>query len=175
MNRRHAIRNVVYISAGVVLLPACLQQNKSSVVLKNISVTGSQEEMLAALAESILPKTKNFIGADDLKAHEFVLIMVDDCSSPEDQEKFAKGLKAFDQLSHDKFGQIFKSFTSEQKKEFLSAVENKKDIPEEALQLYRTVKRYTVQCFTSSKDYMLDVRKWKMIPGSDFKGCVKIS
>ena len=44
--------------------------------------------MLAELAETIIPKTKNFIGAKDLKAHEFLLTMVDDCMAPEDQKVF---------------------------------------------------------------------------------------
>lgn len=175
MNRRTAIRNVVIISAGAGLLPSCMQEDKSSIPLKNISITGSQEKMLTELTETIIPKTKNFIGAKDLKAHEFVLTMVDDCASPEDQKKFMDGLKAFDKLSHDKFGQLFISYTPEQKQTLLSDIESKKDIPEDALKFYGTVKRYTLQSFTSSKEYMTGIRKYKMIPGPNFKGCVKVS
>jgi hypothetical protein len=172
MNRRKAIRNVIIISAGAGLLPSCLQRDKVSIPLKNISISGSEQEMLADLAESIIPKTKNFIGANDIKAHEFVLTMVDDCFNPEDQQKFKEGLKAFDKLSHDKFGQLFTSYTPKQKHALLADIENKKEIPEEALHFYGTVKRYTVQSFTSSKEYLVDVRKYKLVPGGDFKGCV---
>ena len=107
MNRRTALRNVMIVSAGAAFLPSCLQTDKASFPLKNISLTGSQERMLAMLTETIIPKTKNFIGANDLKAHEFLLTMVDDCFHPEDQQKFTEGMKAFDKLSHDKFGQLF--------------------------------------------------------------------
>ena len=175
MNRRSAIRNVVIISAGAGLLPSCTQEDKSSIPLKNISFTRSQEEMLIELTEAIIPKTKNFIGAKDLKAHEFVLTMVDDCGAPEDQKKFTDGLKVFDKLSHDKFGQLFTSYTPKQKHTLLADIENKKDIPEDALKFYETVKRYTLQSFTSSKEYMTDIRKYKMVPGPGFKGCVKAS
>jgi Gluconate 2-dehydrogenase subunit 3 len=175
MNRRTAIRNAIIISAGAGLLPCCVSDDKSVMALKNISITGAQEKMLAALTESILPKTKNFIGANDLKAHEFLLTMIDDCTSPEDQQKFMEGLKAFDKLSQDKFGQLFTSFTARQKRELLAGIESKKDIPEDALKFYGTVKRYTVQSFTSSKDYLTDIRKYKIVPGSDFKGCVPAS
>ena len=51
----------------------------------------------------------------------------------------------------------------------------KKDIPEDALKFYGTVKRYTVQSFTSSKEYMTDIRKYEMVPGPDFKGCVPVN
>jgi len=175
MNRRTAIRNVIIISAGAGLLPSCVGDDKSSIVFKNISITGSQEKMLAALTEAIIPKTKNFIGASDLKAHEFLLTMVDDCTSRDDQQKFMKGLTAFDKLSHDAFGQLFTGYTAEQKKELLQSIESKKDVPEDVLKFYATVKRYTLQSFTSSKEYLTDVRKYKIIPGSNFKGCVPAS
>ncbi len=175
MNRRTAIRNVIIMSAGAGLLPGCMNNDKSSIPLKNISVSGSQEQMLAELTDAIIPKTKNFIGAKDLRAHEFVLTMIDDCTSPEEQEKFIAGMKAFDKLSHDKFGQLFTSYTAKQKKELLQAIESKKDIPEDVLKFYGTVKRYTVQSFTSSKEYLTDIRKYKIVPGSDFKGCVTAS
>jgi Gluconate 2-dehydrogenase subunit 3 len=175
MNRRTAIRNVIIISAGAGLLPSCVGDDKSSIVLKNISITGSQEKMLAALTEAIIPKTKNFIGAGDLKAHEFLLTMIDDCTTPEEQKKFSYGLEAFDKLSHDRFGQLFTSYTAAQKKGLLQSIESKKDVPEDVLKFYGTVKRYTLQSFTSSKDYLTDIRKYKIIPGSNFKGCVPVS
>jgi hypothetical protein len=174
MNRRTAIRNVVIISAGSTILPSCFQNDKTLFPLKNISLTGSQQGMLADLAETIIPKTKNFIGANDLKAHEFLLTMVDDCYKPEDQQKFTEGLKAFDKLSHDKHGQLFTGYTTEQKKDLLAAMEAKKDISEDALQFYQTVKRHTVQAFTSSKEYLIDVRHYKIVPGGNFKGCVPV-
>lgn len=175
MNRRTAIRNVVIISAGAGLLPSCTGDDGSVIPLKNISLTGAQERMLASLTENIIPQTNNFIGAKDLKAHEFVLTMVDDCLKPEEQKQFKDGLKAFDKLSHDKHGQLFTSYTPEQKKSLLTALESKKDIPEDALKFYQTVRRYTIQSFTSSKEYMTGIRKYKMVPGPNFKGCVKVS
>ena len=174
MNRRTVIRNAVIISAGTAFLPGCMQDKKIGLPLKNISLNSSEEKMLVALCETIIPKTNNFIGAGDLKAHEFVLTMVDDCSSPEDQQKFTEGLKAFDKLCHDKFGQIFTGYTPQQKKSLLTDLENKKDIPENALSFYHTVKRYTLQSFTSSKDYMTNIKKYKMVPGPVFKGCVPV-
>ena len=174
MKRRTAIRNVVIISAGASLLPSCMQESSSSIPLKNISITGSEEQMLARLTEAIIPKTKDFIGANDLKAHEFVLTMIDDCVSPEDQKKFTEGLKEFDKLSHDKFGQVFTGFTAEQKRSMIADIEGKKDIPENVQKFYGTVKRYTIQSFTSSEKYLLDIRKYKQTPGGNFKGCIPV-
>ena len=174
MKRRTAIRNVVIISAGASLLPSCMQEGNSSIPLKNISISASEEKMLADLTGAIIPKTNNFIGAKDLKAHEFILTMIDDCARPEDQKKFTDGLKDFDKLSHDKFGQLFTGYTPEQKRSLLTDIENKKNIPENVLKFYETVKRYTVQSFTSSEKYLLDIRKYKQTPGGNFKGCVPV-
>jgi len=174
MKRRTAIRNVVIISAGASLLPSCMQESSSSIPLKHISVTGSQEQVLAHLTEAIIPKTKDFVGANDLKAHEFMLTMIDDCVSPDEQKNFTQGLEDFDKLSHDKFGKAFASFSPEQKRSLITDIESKKDIPENVQKFYATVKRYTVQSFTSSEKYLLDIRKYKQTPGGDFKGCVPV-
>jgi len=175
MNRRTAIRNVVFISAGASLLPSCMGNDATAIPLKNISVTGSQVKMLTDLTESIIPKTSGFIGASDLKAHEFILTMIDDCSGPEDQKHFTDGLQAFDKLSHDKYGQLFTGYTAEQKRSLLSDIEKGNAVPEEAVRFYKTVKRYTLQCFTSSREYMTGIRKYKMVPGPVFKGCVPVT
>src|ERR1044071_1554699 len=108
MNRRTAIRHAVLLAAGAALLPSCTNSDKAaSIPLKNLSLTGAQEDMLAALSETIIPKTNNFIGASDLCSHEFVLTMVDDCSSPEEQQQFSRGLKQFEEACEKKWGQSF--------------------------------------------------------------------
>ena len=56
----------------------------------------------------------------------------------------------------------------------LLILKTRKDIPENALKFYGTVKRYTLQSFTSSEKYLLDIRKYKQTPGGDFKGCVPV-
>ncbi len=174
MNRRTAIRNVVWISAGAALLPSCFGDSKASVPLKNISVTASQEEMLAALSETILPSTPAFIGSKDLKAQLFMLTMVDDCVKPEDQQKFIQGMEQFDKTCKEKQSESFAKCSPEKRHAFLTQVEKKDGIPEETLFFYGMAKRYTVQCFTSSQKYMTDIRKYKIVPGSRFRGCVPV-
>jgi hypothetical protein len=162
------------IAAGASLLPACHWEESGGIVLKNIPITGTQQKLLAALTDAIIPTDKNFIGAADIKADEFTLIMLDDCASPEDQQKFAAGLKSFDKACQDKYGQSFGKLSPLQKQNLLTALEAKKEMPEDATRFYATVKRYSLQCFTSSKEYMNDVLHYTMVPGPNFKGCVKV-
>lgn len=174
MNRRIAIRHALIFAAGAGVLPACHWEEGRGFALKNISITGSQQKSLAALTEAILPSDKNFIGAADIKAHEFILIMIDDCTSLEEQQKFVAGLQSFDKVSRDKFNQSFNKLLPVQKQSLLTAMEVKKELKEEIFQFYGTVKNYTLQCFTSSKSYMTNIEHYKMVPGPDFKGCVKV-
>ena len=174
MNRRSAIRNVAIISAGAAFLPSCYNSDKSSLPLKNLSLTGSQEKMLAALSETIIPTYNSFIGAKGLKSHEFVLTMVDDCSSPEEQKKFTNGMIAFEELCKTKLDRAFENCTPQQRNELVTDIEQKKNVAGPVNDFYSTVKRYTLQSFTSSKEFMTDIRKYKLVPGPNYKGCVPV-
>lgn len=173
MNRRTAIRTGLIFSAGIAFLPSCLQNNKTIIALKNITITAEQDKMLAQLSDTIIPKT-NFIGAADVKAHEFNLMMVDECYNPEKQKQFVDGLQQFDKMVADKYGKSFTDCSIQQKNEWLSSIENKKDLPPDIAAFYKTTKQNTLQAFTSSQQYMVGVRKYKMVPGPIFKGCVPL-
>jgi hypothetical protein len=175
MNRRTVIRNVAIFSAGAVLLPSCYDTDKISLPLKHLTITDSQGKMLAALSDTIIPATHNFIGAKDLNSHEFVLIMVDDCASPEEQKKFSNGMTSFVTLCKEKWDRDFENCTTQQRNELLTEIEQKKKIPGPAVEFYNTVKKYTLQSFSSSKEYLTDIRKYKLVPGPDYKGCVPVS
>lgn len=174
MNRRHAIRTAFIFSAGAALLPSCLQKDTTTAIdFKNIVVNSEQQKMLAQLTATIIPTTK-FIGAAEVKAHEFTLMMVDDCYSPEKQKLFTDGMQQFDKLVSTKYGKSFIDCSNDQKTAWLTAIENKKDIPDDVVQFYQTTKQHTLQAFTSCKQYMVDVRKYNMVPGPDFKGCLPL-
>jgi len=175
MNRRTAVRNIIIISAGAPLLPSCSSSPvESSLRFKHIPLTSSQEKMLVELTATIIPTTSNFVGAKDLQSHRFTLLMVDDCASPEDQGTFTDSMKAFEEFCKKKFDTTFVKCTPQQRNELLQELEASKDEKDGAAKFYKAVKRYTIQDFMSSKEYLSDVVKWKITPGSNFKGCVPI-
>ena len=172
MNRRTAIKNVIILGAGATWLASC-QDKKASITLKNIPLSASQEELLATLTETIIPTTPDFIGAKELESHKFLLMMTDDCSAPDEQKKFMDGMTQFEEACNKKFGNSFVKCSPSQREEFLLAVEAKEGYAEEVLSFYQTVKRFTIQSFTSSKEYLTKVRHFSLIPGP-FKGCVTV-
>ena len=173
MNRRTVIKNFLVFSAGAALIPSCMhEESKSSILLKNIKIDGDQEKMMAELAETIIPKT-NTPGAKDLSSHLFVLMMVDDCYTKADQEKFMNGMEQFEAFAKKNYGNPFLKCTPAQKTELLKKLEDKKDVTDEITAFYSTTKRLTIQSFTSSKYFLTNVQVYEMIPGR-FHGCVPV-
>ncbi|MBS1596963.1 MAG: gluconate 2-dehydrogenase subunit 3 family protein [Bacteroidetes bacterium] len=173
MNRRTVIKNFLVFSAGATLIPSCMhEETKSSILLKNIKINGDQEKMISELSEAIIPKTDT-PGAKDLSSHLFVLMMVDDCATKEDQQKFMAGMNQFEALAKKDYGNSFATCTSSQKNELLKKIENKKEVSEKISSFYATTKRLTIQSFTSSQYFLTKVQVYEMIPGR-YHGCVPV-
>ena len=172
MNRRTVFKQLLFVSAGAALIPACMEdKSKSSILLKNFSVSAEQENLLAELAETIIPKT-DIPGAKDISAHLFVLKMLDDCSSKEDQDKFVKGFDVFEKLSKEVVNKSFIEASKEEKVKVLTQLEAQKD-KDDATQFYGTVKRYTIQAYTTSQFYLTKVQLYELVPGR-YHGCVPV-
>ena len=176
MNRRTAIRNVLVISAGAIVLQSC--QDKATITLKRIPITGPDEELVDELGETIIPKTANFIGARDLKTREFIFTMADDTLSPELVETFAKGMKSFDEECKSKMGSRFIKLSSEKRAEFLRMIEADQKATEfkkETIQFYGMVKYGTIENFTTSQQYLADVKGITTLIPPKFQACVPVT
>ena len=173
MDRRSSIKTLLIISAGAALLPSCLHEDKkSSLSLKNIKVDSKDENLLAELSETIIPKS-NTPGAKDVKASAFALMMLDDCYAPADQDKFLKGMKEFNELSKKKFKKSFVDCSTAERLEVLKSIQDKKDIPENVSYFFNSMKRLTLQAYTSSEYYLTKVHVYQLVPGR-FYGCVPV-
>jgi gluconate 2-dehydrogenase subunit 3-like protein len=174
MDRRSAIRCSLAVAAGIFLVPSCRQEkSKPTIALKNMDISGDQESFLADLAETIIPKTST-PGAKDISSHLFALMMVDDCYDPDAQKKFVAGLAQFETLAKNKFGSSFTKCTQSQKEELLKAMENKTGIPDEALSFYNSMKKLTVQSFTTSQYFLTKIHVYELVPAR-FHGCVPVT
>lgn len=172
MNRRTALKQVLIISAGAAIIPACMQDDKPTITLKKIRLSGKQEKLIAALSAAIIPSSKDFYGAAEIKAHEFAVMMVDDCEAPELQKAFEDGLNAFEMKVKNDYKDPFDKLPAEKKNDILAKLESKNFGDDNTTKFYSMMKNYTILAFTTSEKYMTDIRKYKMVPGSNFKGCV---
>jgi hypothetical protein len=174
INRRTAIRRLAILSAGAALLPSCLHPHaKPPVSLKNFTVTVDQEKLLEELTATLIP-TDTTPGARDVSAHLFTLMMLDDCSPKTDQEKFMKGLTAFDEVAKATTGKYFMEASPAQRESLLSAIENKRLPGEELNFFYSTTKKLTILAYSSSQFFLTKVQVYEMVPGR-FHGCVPVT
>lgn len=173
MDRRSSIKTLIIISAGAALLPSCLQDDeKSSVSYKKIKINKKEENLIAEIGETIIPKTDT-PGAKDVSAHLFALMMIDDCYEPDKQDQFEKGLKEFDEFSKKKFDKTFLKCAPSERSGLLKSIEDKNGIPENVAFFYNTIKSLTLQAYTSSQYYLTKVHEYKLVPGK-FYGCVPV-
>jgi hypothetical protein len=153
------------IAGGIAILPSCSQESGgASIQLNNLDIGQKQEDLLAEIAETIIPKTSS-PGAKDLKLHLFVLKMVDDCHNKYDQKIFTDGLNTIDQLSKKRFSKSFKEASLAQRTQLLQFLESDKEAKNDVQGFYAITKRRTVQGFLNSKYVMKDLKQYELIPG----------
>ncbi len=174
MNRRSAIRNFVFITAGVVFIPSCRQDAKPpSVQLKNLKLDADDEALIAELSETIIPKTDR-PGAKDVAAHQFVLNMVDDCYEKSEQSRFSSGMKAFNDRAKNLLDKGFVQSSIAERAPLMEELEKAKGEDSDLQFFYKTTKGLTIQAYTGSKYYLTSVQVYELVPGR-FNGCVPVS
>lgn len=173
ITRRAALKNLLLVAAATTLLPSCLEDAPAgSVSLKKLKITGEQERMLASLTETIIPTTET-PGAKDISAHLFVLKMVDDCYTKEEQQTFMEGFKAFEEEVKKKYKNSYDKLEEAQKVEFLTALEAEQAATEPISSFYKSAMNLTVLGYTTSEYFMTKVRGYNIIPGK-YQGAVKV-
>ncbi len=163
VNRRAAIRTLLYIAGGTLVLPACFRESgKASIDLTNLAISENDEHVLAELTETLIPATDT-PGGRELLLHLFVLKMVDDCHSPEDQQLFTKGLSAFSAWSRNELGTQFVDAEPDRRTELLGKIDESTD--EELKQFFAITKRRAVQGYMNSQYVMTNLIKYELVPG----------
>lgn len=175
MNRRTVFKHLAVASAAALILPSCVSDPKKiSVALNNLKVTGEEEDLLGDIADVIIPATET-PGARDVQAHLFTLIMVDDCLSKPEQEKYLKGMRTFNEVIKSATGKSFTKASPEERLNMLAHVEQHQDeLPEETKAFYNRTRAYILQGYLSSQHFLTDVKPYQLIPGH-FYGCVPVS
>ena len=165
MQRRLAIKQVLIMAGGLALLPSCLREKgKSTVKLNRISISLAQENLLEAIAETLIPKTDT-PGARDLKLHLFVLKMLDDCYEKKEQDQFIAGLDEFSDTAHSRFNEPFEKLAAGRRRELLTRLEQIPDTTSDAAVFYKIMKERTIDGYLNSQYVMTNLVIWELVPG----------
>lgn len=176
MNRRTVFKHLATASAAAWLLPSCVSDPKKiSVALNHLQITGDEEELLADLADVMIPATDT-PGALAVKAHLFTLVMVDDCLSKGDQEKYLRGMRAFRDEVKTVTGRSFARASPEERFEMLTAFEqHQHSLAEEIQFFYNNTRAYILQGYLSSQHFLTEVKPYQLVPGPDYYGCAAVT
>lgn len=176
MNRRLVLKQLAVATAAAWILPSCISDPKKvSIALNRLNINGDDEELLAAIADTLIPRTDT-PGAKDVNAHLFTIVMVDDCQPKAEQDKYVKGLQAFDEVCKRVAGKAFTKASAEERTDILKNIEAAKDsLPDDVKTFYNTTRHYTIEGYTASQYFMTDVKPYQLIPGPNFKGCTPVS
>lgn len=138
------------------------ESGKPSISLANLGLSSSDEDLLSAIVETIIPETDT-PGAKTLNLHLFVLKMLDDCHSEADQQTFVNGLKGWDTAARHALG---KSFTEADAAQQLAFAEEVSQDSEHALSgFFGLVKGRTVQGYLNSEYVMTKQLVYELVPG----------
>jgi hypothetical protein len=143
------------------LLSSCLNDGGASIVLNKLKLSAEDEQFLADLVDVLIPKTDT-PGGKDLNLHLFVIKMVDDCESPENQEKFVSG-----------FNKLRKQLNLANGKETENKLANLSDKTDEKT-FFEIFKSRAIQGYMNSEYVMKNKVIYKLIPGP-YNGAVKIN
>lgn len=170
IDRRSAIKQLLFVSAGLAILPSCLQNTtRSSMNIKNFTIDGDQEQILAELTDAIIPPTST-PGAKSLGAPLFTVVMLDDCYTQDEQQRWVKGIDAFEKACKKMNGQGFVKCDTAQKNAFVKSLEERKE-DDNLNYFYRTTKRETIHSYTTSQFFLTKVEVYELVPGR-YKGSV---
>lgn len=183
MNRRTVIKNLALVLGGAVLLPACIHKATSYVQLKHIQLTEAQQNLIADIAETIIPKTST-PGAKELNLPAFILKMLDDCYNKKNQLEILKGVEEFNALVSKKYSRTFGDLSQKEREELLITIENSSKTsqaksgsparnfkPQKDLALsplntfYWAVKQQSIFAYTTSQYFMTKEIVYELIPG----------
>lgn len=161
MNRRTAIKQFFIIAGGLTILSSCLNDGGASIVLNKLKLSAEDEQFLADLVDVLIPKSDT-PGGKDLNLHLFVIKMVDDCESPENQEKFVSG-----------FNKLKKQLNLTNGKEPENTLASLEDKTDEKI-FFEIFKSRAIQGYMNSEYVMKNKVIYKLIPGP-YNGAVKIN
>jgi hypothetical protein len=115
MNRREAVKRATFLLGGALTMSAF---GTFGEVLEHVRANGAearsietQEALIAAIADTIIPDTKGVPGARAAGVGPFIVMMLQDCYTSEVQNVFAEGLMRVDEVSKSKFKKAFKDLS----------------------------------------------------------------
>lgn len=189
MDRRSALKRTGLMAGAALALPTALSllqscQKEKRPDWKPEFLTASEAALVAALVDTVLPRTET-PGGLDVKADMFMDKVFARVYDPEAREALRRELAAFDSRCIDGYGEVFAELGDADRAGVLKAEEaaGGKFNPgvwgtavgeQEPVGFYRNLKSMMVWAYFSSEEIGRNVLSYDPIPGA-FQGCIPLS
>ena len=182
MNRRKAI---IRISLGGAGLAAAIGGYEWFSLTKtpDVAYVERNRELLAALAETIIPATDT-PGAREAGVADFIIMMIRECTERKSQNKFISGLKDLQDHCESTYKKPYERLTAAQQETVLAIFEQKSrhagGIVGKAQDrflgrsFFSILKAYTVEGYCTSEAGATRGLSYVNVPGS-FRGCIPMA
>ena len=176
MKRRDAIKNISLFTGGLLLFSSCdFSDKKVTIILNKLQINAKEETLLKQVVGTILPEGK-IPGGVSLKAHNFVWVIIDECTSEEKQDSFMKGFRMFNQQVLDISSKNFTQLNEEKKLVILQNFMNNKNTNPDILNFLNSTKQIAVWGYMNSEYIMTEQMPYKLVPGAfSYEPCKSIN
>jgi hypothetical protein len=182
MNRRKAIGRIILAGIGGTLAFSGYKWYGVSKT-PDIPWLEQHKELLASLAETIIPQTDDSPGARAAGAHDFMLVLLKDCTDRHTLNKFIDGCKDLESHCQSRYNTSFDRCTEADRIAILTALE-KKDHPTNSLwsraenrylgtPFFTTLKKYTVTAYCTSQPGATQGLAYVPVP-VNYQGCTQM-
>lgn len=168
MKRREAIQNIFLLSAGLALLPNCELEEKGP-VYANVPLEKGQRTLMKLLTNAILPREGTEISTPE-STTDFILTMLNDCTAPEDIQKYLLGMKEFQLGIKELYNTTFKKLAPEKQLELFTGLGESEKMTDAAKGFFKQTVGATRRHFTSSEYFMKNRLDFEFVPGR-YLGC----
>jgi len=183
IDRREALRKTALLMGAAVsasaltgILKGC--KEAPELTYRPSFFTEDQARIVSEVAEIIIPKTDT-PGAKDTGVPGFIDLMLKDCYTKEDQDRFLAGLTTFEEEAKKAYGDSFIYCKPEQQVELVTkihaaAVAESKENKEAKRPFILMAKELTLLGFFTSEPGATQVLQYIAVPGS-YKGCIPLA
>ncbi|MEO8030908.1 MAG: gluconate 2-dehydrogenase subunit 3 family protein [Gemmatimonadota bacterium] len=126
--------------------------------------SGNPNELIAALAELILPESET-PGAGAVGVPAFIELILTEWQSDEERQQFVAGLEDIERQSHALGGTSFVALGADAQQRLLNTLDGTTGQPGSAAASFATLKSLTVYGYFTSERIVTEVLRTPMIPG----------
>ncbi|GGD69219.1 twin-arginine translocation pathway signal protein [Emticicia aquatilis] len=163
MNRREVIKNVALMLGGAFSAPTLMAMDNWESSTKSISgaafsLTETQQKIVAAITELIIPKTDT-VGAKDVGVPAFIEMMLKDCYKAPEHQSFMEGLASMEKVK-------FLDLNTDERRGVLKLLEQEtKKITSKTPPFWRLIKELTLLGYFTSEAGLKASFEYVQIPG----------